>query len=111
MLRAHIQLFHILVVGGLFLFIGINREKTIPFLFTILFYLGFGIIAYHLYRLYQKWTENKSGWVNLIHILLIGPLLITIGYYRERISRKYFEMLIMFGFAAIGYHSYNLITE
>jgi len=109
--RLFVQLFHILVVGGLFLFIGINREKTYNFLFTVLFYLGFGIIAYHSYRFYQKWIENKSGWVNLIHMLLIGPLLITIGYYRERISRKYFEMLMLLGFAAIGYHSYYLAIE
>jgi len=103
-----IHLFHIFVVGGLFIYVGINREKINAALFPVLFYLGFGIIIYHLYKAYSYLKAGKGIWVNLIHILIVGPLLGYIGYYRESVARKYFEMLLMLGFAAIGYHSYYL---
>ncbi len=107
---AFIHLFHIIIVGGLFLYIGINRENIFKPLFNILLFLGFIIIFYHLYKVYDYLNTGKSIWVNLIHILIIGPLLIFIGYNRENISRKYFEILLMLGFASIGYHSYYLLN-
>ncbi len=103
-----IHLFHIFIVGGLFIYVGMNREKINAALFPVLFYLGFGIIIYHLYKVYSYLKASKGICVNLIHILIVGPLLVYIGYYRESVARKYFEMLLMLGFAAIGYHLYYL---
>jgi len=103
-----VHLFHILIVGGLFLYVGINREKIYGWLFNVLFYLGFIIIFYHLYKAYGYLKANKGIWVNLIHILIVGPLLVYIGYNGEKTSRKFFEMLLMLGFASIGYHLYYL---
>jgi hypothetical protein len=51
---------------------------------------------------------GKGYWVNLIHILIVGPLLVYIGYNREKTARLYFELLLMLAFAAIGYHGYYL---
>jgi hypothetical protein len=53
--------------------------------------------------------DNKSAWVNYIHIFLIGPLLVTIGLNGINTSRPYFELLLMAGMAAIGYHGYYLL--
>ena len=52
--------------------------------------------------------QNKSPWVNYLHIFIVGPLLVKIGYDGDKTSRKYFELLLMLGFAAIGYHGYYL---
>ena len=103
-----VHLFHIIIVGGLFLYVGINREKISSVLFNILFYLGIFIILYHLYKAYSYLKADKGIWVSLIHILIVGPLVIYIGYNGEKTTRKYFEMLLMLGFAAIGYHGYYL---
>jgi hypothetical protein len=103
-----IRLFHIIMVGGLFLYVGIYRDKIYGPLFNILLILGFFIIFYHLFKLYGYLNIGKSIWVNLIHIFIIGPLLIYIGYNGINTSRKYFEILLMLGFASIGYHSYYL---
>jgi hypothetical protein len=105
---AFVHLFHILFVGGLFLYVGINKENIYKPLFRILFLLGFIIMFYHSYKVYLYLQQNKSIWVNLIHILIVGPLLVYIGYFGEKTSRKYFELLLMLGFAAIGYHLYYL---
>ena len=103
-----VHLFHILIVGTLFMYVGINRENTNKRLLSLLFYLGFIIVLYHLYKAYNYLKTDKSIWVNLIHILIVGPLLVYIGYNGEKTSSKYFEMLLMIGFASIGYHLYYL---
>ena len=104
-----IHLFHILIVGGLFLYVGINREKTYKTLLSILFYLGLIVVLYHLYKIYGYLNVGKGIWVNLIHVFIIGPLLVYIGYYGANTSRKFFELLLMLGFASIGYHLYYML--
>ena len=103
-----VHLFHILIVGGLFLYVGINREKIYSGLFNVLFYFGFIIVLYHLYKVYGYLKDNKSIWVNLIHIFIVGPLLVYIGYNGDKTARKFVEILLMLGFASIGYHGYYL---
>ena len=103
-----VHLFHILIVGGLFLYVGMNRENIPKSLFNVLFYLGIFIILYHLYKAYGYLKIDKGIWVNLIHIFIVGPLLIYIGYNGEKTTRKFFEILLMLGFASIGYHGYYL---
>lgn len=106
--RLIVHLFHIIIVGSLFLYVGIKRENTFKPIFLFLFLLGFVILFYHLYKIYVYIQSNQSIWVNLIHVLIIAPLLIYIGYNKEHTSRKYFEFLLMLGFSAIGYHMYYL---
>jgi hypothetical protein len=106
-----VHLFHIIIVGGLFLYVGINRDKIPKILFSILLGLGILTILYHLYKTYKYLKEGKSIWVNLIHKFIVGPLLIYIGYNKEKTQRLYFEILLMLGFAAIGYHGYYLIQS
>jgi hypothetical protein len=107
--RKFVSLFHILFVGILFLYVGINQVKTHVFIFPLLKYLGIIIIIYHCYKSYLKIIDNKSAWVNYIHIFFIGPLLIIIGSNGINTTRKYFELLLMAGMAAIGYHGYYLL--
>jgi len=107
-LRTFVHLFHIFIVGALFLYVGINRESIYKPLFPFLFFLGIIIIVYHLIKIYGYVNSGKSYWVNLIHVFIVGPLVVYIGYNREKTSRKFFEILLMLAFASIGYHSYYL---
>lgn len=106
-----VHLFHIIIVGGLFLYVGIKRTKIPKKLFHVLLVLGLFVVLYHIYKTYNYITQNKPFWVNLIHIFIIGPLLVYIGYYGVKTSRPYFEILLMLGLASIGYHSYYLIEN
>jgi hypothetical protein len=106
-----VHLFHIIIVGGLFIYVGINRDKISRILFSLLFGLGIIIILYHIYKTYNYIKEGKGYWVNLIHIFIVGPILIYIGYNGEKTQRLYFEILLMLGFASIGYHGYYLIKS
>ena len=106
-----VHLFHIIIVGGLFLYVGIKREKIPKILFSILIGLGILIVFYHIFKAYKYLKEGKGIWINLIHIFIIGPLLIYIGYNKDKTQRLYFEILLMLGFASIGYHGYYLIQS
>jgi hypothetical protein len=110
-LDAHkiVQLFHIFLVGPLFLYVGIKATNIPKWMFPVLLGLGAFIIVYHSYLAYKKIMGGKSAWVNYIHVLIVGPLLVYIGYKGLDTSRKFFEILMMLGMAAIGYHSYYLL--
>lgn len=104
-----VHLFHILFVGGLFLYFGITRTNNPSIALRSLLYLGCLIVIYHIYKAYNYVSIGKNAWVNLIHIFIIGPLLVFIGYHAENTPRLYFELLLMLGFASIGYHSYYML--
>ena len=107
-IETYVHLFHILLVGSLFLYVGIKRTLIPTQMYPILLGLGIIIIFYHIYKVYNYIKLGKGYWVNLIHIFIVGPLLVYIGYNRENTSRLYFELLLMLGFASIGYHGYYL---
>ena len=106
-----VHLFHILFVGILFLYVGINRTNISKKLFPFLLGLGLLVFFYHIYKVYSYMKQGKSYWINLFHIFIVGPLLIYIGYYGENTARLYFELLLMLGFASIGYHGYYLVKN
>ncbi len=107
--EVFVHWFHVLIIGSLFLYVGIHRTSIPKLMFPILLGLGVVVILYHLYKVYDKMQEGKGYWVNLIHIILVGPLLVYIGYHGVKTTRLYFELLLMLGFAAIGYHGYYTI--
>jgi len=104
-----VHLFHILIVGSLFLYVGINKNKIFGFMYPILLSIGVIIIFYHGYKMYNHIKLHQSYWVSLIHIFIVGPLLIYIGYNGTKTQRYFFEILMMLGFASIGYHLYYLL--
>ena len=107
-IESYVHLFHILIVGSLFMYVGIYRTAIPTTMYPILLGLGLIIVFYHSFKVYNYIKQGKGYWVNLIHIFIVGPLLVYIGYNRENTARLYFEILLMLGFASIGYHGYYL---
>jgi hypothetical protein len=107
-----LSLFHILVVAPLFLFIGFQRASTPTWLYYALLGIGLVIMVYHGFRLMARLRDNSGyAWVNIIHILFIAPLLLYIGYHKKDTPRSAYELLLMLGFAAIGYHLFSLVRN
>lgn len=107
-----IALFHILLVAPFFLYVAIVRGQLMPWIFSALLGLGLIIMVYHAYKTVIKWQAHSlSAWVNIIHVIAVAPLLIFIGASGYDTPRWAFEVLAMFGFAAAGYHLYNLVME
>lgn len=99
----YVSVGHALVIAPALIYIGLAREKLPASAYMGIGAMGIGIFFYHAYKFYSR-PDYASGWVNLIHVLLVAPLLMVIGYYGQGTSRRFFEMLLMLGFAALGYH-------
>jgi hypothetical protein len=107
-----LALFHVGIVAPFLIYVGVQRAATPEFIFNGLLGLAGAILLYHLYRAYSKWISGSSSlWVNLIHIVLVVPVLVWIGYYKKETSRQAFEMLLLLAFAALGYNLYSLMLE
>jgi hypothetical protein len=105
-----LSLFHIFVVVPFFLYIALNRASTTQTVYKVAFVLGIFITLYHGYKALMKFRAgSQSLWVNMIHLLFIGPLLIYIGFLEQETPRAAYELLALSGFGALGYHIYHII--
>ena len=95
------------------IYIGVQRAGSFEYFRPeLLIGASIALFLYHSYRCYKKLVMGDSSlWVNLIHMLVVAPLLLWIGYYGKETSRAAYELLLMTGFAALGYHLYNLALE
>jgi hypothetical protein len=100
------HLYYIFIVGTLFLYLGIRQTKVPEFMYTFLLISGIVVLLYNSYRIYT--VENP--WVNNIHVFFIAPLMLYIGLMKKKTERPYFEIMLMLGFASVGYHAYYLLT-
>jgi hypothetical protein len=107
-----LSLFHIFAVVPLFLYVAISRANIPTALYGFLLALGAFITLYHGYKAFTRFVSGSAYlWVNLIHMLFVGPLLIYIGYREKDTPRYAYELLALLGFAALGYHTYQLIIS
>jgi len=109
--RIKLHATHALLVGPALIYVGLARESVPDAAFNIMGLIGLIVIAYHSYRAYTKLRDNQSAWVNWIHIFLVAPLLLIVAYMKKSSHPRYFEMLLLLGFAATGYHGLYLIRD
>ena len=106
-----IGLLHLAIIVPFLLYVGFKRAATPEWMYSILFGTGILIMVYHGYKAAIRiMAASPVVWVNLIHVLLIGPLLLWIGYYAKRTERPAYDMLLISAFGALGYHLYKLVV-
>ena len=111
-LDAHffLSIAHLLLIAPLLLFVGFQRSATPDWLFQSIFIIGFIVLGFHSFRFLTRFYSNVSyAWVNLIHILLVAPLLLYIGYHKKDTQRLYYELLLLLSFGMVGYHLFSLV--
>ena len=107
-----LALFHIFAVVPLFLYVAISKANTATAVYGFLLILGAVIFLYHGYKAWKRFVAGSPGlWVNVIHVFYVAPLLMYIGYREKDTPRYAYELLALVGFAALGYHMYNLILS
>ncbi len=105
-------LFHIFAVVPFFLYIALSRATTSYMVYKIAFVLGLIITLYHGYKAFVKFKAgSQSLWVNLLHVFVVGPLLLYIGFNEQQTPRAGYELLAITAFGALGYHTYHLIMS
>jgi hypothetical protein len=106
-----LAIFHIFFVVPLFLYVGLQRAATPEWLYNILF--GFGVLLF-IYQgtkaVIRYMAGSSSTWINVFHAVLIAPLVLWIGYHGKKTERPAYELLLIAGFGALGYHLKSLIV-
>jgi len=110
--RAVINLFHILVVVPLFLYVGFMRSNTPLWLDWVLLAMGSVVVLYHL----SKVVMGTGDWINWFHALIVGPVMIYLGSSRtllrsQKVEGMWYSILTMLGGAALVYHSQVLLKS
>ena len=105
-----LSIFHLVLVVPLFLWVGFQRASTPDWLYMALFAIGGIVLVYHGGKGFIRWRNHSdSAWINAIHAFLVAPLLLYIGYHKKETPRFAYELLLMAGFAAAGYHLFSLV--
>jgi hypothetical protein len=105
-----VAIFHLVFVVPLFLFVGFQRAATPDWLYYVLFGVGLLVLVYHSMKAFARWTAKSAAlWINLFHVAVVAPLLIWIGYFGKKTGRPAYELLLIAGFGALGYHLKNLV--
>lgn len=107
--RMMLSLFHMAVVVPLFLFVGYQRSDTPQWVYLSLLSIGLVVLLYHTVRLVQRYGRSSFVWVNILHILTVAPLLCYIGWHGRDTPRWAYELILILGFGAGGYHLFQFI--
>ena len=112
-MTAAINLFHIFVVVPL-IFLAYYKRASIP---ATYYKVALGVIALawiaHVAMYMNITKENKwKDWIYMLHILVVFPVLGYLCWLGAHSppppARKWFELALVLGFGALGYHSFNL---
>lgn len=111
MINIHfiISLIHILIIGPLFIYIGIKRPTNNLFYFLLAIFAIIIVISFIYRYIYKQLYE----WL-YVHLLLFASLLFYISYLKftkEKIPNFLYSFLIAIGFGAIGYHITKIIRK
>lgn len=105
-----LALFHILIIVPLFLYVGVYRAATHPGVYKALLALGAILVLYHGSKFISRLAMRSDyAYINALHALLFGPLLLYIGWHQQDTPRAAYEVLLMVTFAALGYHAFSLV--
>jgi CDP-diglyceride synthetase len=64
--------------------------------------------VYHWIKVSELPDDKKyMNWIYWLHIIVVFPLLFYVGRNCEKTERKYYELLLVVMFGALGYHTYN----
>uniref|UniRef100_A0A6C0IBL2 Uncharacterized protein n=1 Tax=viral metagenome TaxID=1070528 RepID=A0A6C0IBL2_9ZZZZ len=104
--------FHLFAVVPFFLYVALTRSSMPTAVFYSLIALGIVLVVYHGYKAVVRYMGGSNyWWVNLIHALIVGPLLIYIGVKQKEAPRAAYEGLFLLTFAALGYHLKELAED
>jgi hypothetical protein len=104
-----INILHIILIGPILLYIAL--EKNIhKHVYDILLALGITLSIYFIYVIYLHKLSSYHVWL-IIHLLIFAPLLIWMGFAKEKTPRIIISLILAIGCAAIGYHSIRLFQK
>ena len=105
----YIYLTHVLFSAPVFIYLGHNPEIKKDWLSKVIIGLGLFVVLYHLFKFYTAWNLGYVNWVNIIHALVIGPLLIFAGWNRNLLY-PWSQIFLVLGYGAMVNFILKLIS-
>ena len=105
------NLLYILIFGCLFLYIGLKRSSMSKDRFKQLFLFGIFLIVFFFVKIFINSDPDDNNASNFIYLVIIAPLIVFIGLKGSTTSNGYFNILALFAFFIIIYHSYKLCFD
>ena len=106
-----VAIFHVVLVAPALLYVGFQRAATPDWMYNVLLAFGVLVLVYHGFKsIGRVLAKSPFAWVNLLHVLVVAPLFLWVGYYGKRTGRPAYDMLLLIAFAAFGFHLYRLIV-
>ena len=96
----YLYLTHILFSAPVFIYLGHNPEIKNDWLSYSVLGLGIIVMLYHLFKFYTAWNLGYTNWVNVIHFLVMGPLLIFAGWNRN-LPYPWSQIFLVLGYGAL----------
>lgn len=107
---SHVNLLHILFSGPLLIYIGLWKPEM-EWLYWILFLTGlYVLLKFAIWLLKEKELTSHHVWY-FVHILLVVPLLLYVGWKKTETPSTVFSLVLALGIAAFGYHLVRLIQK
>ncbi len=96
----------------LLLYVGFQRAATPEWVYNVLYGIGLLLLVYSGYNSIIGLYAKSSGlWISLIHLLLLSPLLLWVGYLSKKTERPFYELFLIAGFGALGYNIKNIVVS
>tara|TARA_Y100000389_G_scaffold204867_1_gene260274 strand:- start:4 stop:381 length:378 start_codon:yes stop_codon:yes gene_type:complete len=105
---------HVFVLAPLFVYVGLKAEKTPDIIFMVFLIVGIVVALYHSYRIfvtYQSVGLVPYIYINLVHILLVAPLLVYVGMKKVKTEKIIYKALIVFAVTMVLSNGYRLFGK
>ena len=113
----YINLFHMIIIGPMFVYFGKNKENTTKWISELIVLLVLGIFySVHFPQNTKniRFTDNYWNIISYLHYIIIVPFLLYLAYYHKqniKFSKNTYESLLIFGLTVILYHTYKLVNR
>ena len=106
------SILYIAVAVPLLLYVGFQRAATPEWLYNVLYGLGLLVLVYSgYYTIIGLYAKSSSVWLSLIHLVLVAPLLLWVGYACKKTEKPFYELFLIAGFGARGYNIKNIVIN
>ena len=104
-----VSIIHVFIIVPFLLYCVSKGNSMSLYIKYALQLFGAYVILFHGYKiLTNPFTFSVIRIINWFHLLIIGPLLLYIGYTVPNTGAKYYDYLAIIAYAALIYHGYYL---
>jgi len=94
---------HVLIIAPLFVYIGGWYATQPSWVYWLLLVMGLVVTLYHGQKMMA--SLPSPWWVSVFHALVVGPVLIWLGWTGQKSPEFLYPVMSLLGFAAFGYHA------